>query len=64
MEAVWTDRISYDNRLYFSYSDPKNLPIKMTQDIVGSGESLLLSDSSYRKDVKLRGQMKMEESQS
>lgn len=37
MEASWTSYIKYDNKMYFNYLDKANLPIKLTQDIAGSG---------------------------
>ena len=36
------------------------MPFKLTQNIEGSGEKLLESDSSHRTDVKLRAQMEIE----
>lgn len=33
MEAIWSKQISYDGNVYINYKDPKNLPIKMTQNI-------------------------------
>lgn len=51
--------MSYDGKMYFDYGRTENLPYEMTQNIFTSGEKLLDSDSSYRKDTKLRAQMKM-----
>lgn len=46
MQVVYTDSISYDGKLYFSYSNKHNLPIKMTKHT--KNEQLLPSDSSFR----------------
>ena len=51
MQVVYNDSISYDGAVYFSYSDKNNLPIKLTKNI---NESILPSDSSFRKDIKYR----------
>lgn len=56
MEVVFTDSISYDGKLYFSYSDKKNLPFKVSRKI---NEKILPSDCSFRKDIKIRAQNNM-----
>lgn len=61
IHVVYTDSISYDGKLYFSYSSKHNLPIKMTKNI--KGEQILLSDSNFREDIRLRKLDNMKDSQ-
>ena len=50
MDACWTKYVSFNKKVYIDFRDPHMLPYQPTQE----GISLLLSDSSFREDIKLR----------
>jgi hypothetical protein len=63
IEIIWNEYIIYDGNIYFDLKAQDKLPLKHTQNISELGEKLLPSDSSFRKDIKLRMKNKNEESQ-
>lgn len=60
MRVIWTKSIHYDGQLYIDYEDKSAQAPKLTRRIP---ENLLPSDSRHRKDIVLRAEDKLDESQ-
>ena len=59
MSACWTRYVSFNQKHYLDFQDPKWLPFVPTAENM----KLLPSDSRHRKDIELRKQHKIKESQ-
>ena len=60
MEAVWSKEISFDGKIYIDYDREEWKPPKLYKR---NPVNLLKSDSRHRKDIPLRRELRMEESQ-
>jgi hypothetical protein len=60
MSAIWTKSISYDGRTFIDFENPSWKPPKLSNKVP---QLLLPSDSRHRKDIQLRIQGMMDESQ-
>lgn len=60
MKSVWTKSIHYDDTLYIDFENGQFPAPKLTRKIP---TNLLPSDSRHRRDMQLRREGKMDESQ-
>ena len=60
MEAIWSKGILYDEKVYIDYQQQQWRPPKLSKK---TRQDILPSDSRYRKDVQLRRDLKIDDSQ-
>lgn len=59
MEAKWTKNVIFNSKVYLDFE----LPLFLPYEPVKASTNILPSDSSFRRDIKLREEGKMEEAQ-
>ena len=60
MEAIWSKSVSFDGKTYIDYANESSKPPRLSNR---RRDDILPSDSRYRKDIQLRAEVKLEESQ-